>query len=57
MPDPGQLDIANGQLFQTQGATLGAVFTPGHSVDHMCLLLEEENVLLTGDDVLGHGYS
>ncbi|KAL8872459.1 MAG: hypothetical protein Q9174_001915 [Haloplaca sp. 1 TL-2023] len=57
MPDPGQLDIANGQLFQTQGATLRAVFTPGHSVDHMCFLLEEENVLLTGDNVLGHGYS
>lgn len=57
MPDAGQLDIANGQLFQTQGATLRAVFTPGHSVDHMCFLLEEENVLLTGDNVLGHGYS
>ncbi|KAL8984873.1 MAG: hypothetical protein Q9205_001286 [Flavoplaca limonia] len=57
MPDPGQLDIANGQLFQTQGATLRAVLTPGHSVDHMCFVLEEENVLLTGDNVLGHGYS
>ena len=57
MPDPGQLDITNGQVFQTQGATLRAVLTPGHSVDHMCFLLEEENVLFTGDNVLGHGYS
>ena len=57
MPDPGQLDIANGQHFRTQGATLRAVLTPGHSVDHMCFLLEEENVLFTGDNVLGHGYS
>lgn len=57
MPDPGQLDIVNSQLFQTQGATLRAVLTPGHSVDHMCFLLEEENVLFTGDNVLGHGYS
>ena len=57
MPDPGQLDIVNGQVFQTQGATLRAVLTPGHSVDHMCFLLEEQNVLFTGDNVLGHGYS
>ncbi|KAL8716064.1 MAG: hypothetical protein Q9225_006252 [Loekoesia sp. 1 TL-2023] len=57
MPNPGQLDIVSGQLFQTQGATLRAVLTPGHSVDHMCFLLEEENVLFTGDNVLGHGYS
>ena len=57
MPDPGQLDIVNDQLFQTQGATLRAVLTPGHSVDHMCFLLEEESVLFTGDNVLGHGYS
>ena len=57
MPDLGQLDIVNGQIFQTQGATLRAVLTPGHSIDHMCFLLEEENVLFTGDNVLGHGYS
>lgn len=57
MPDSGQLDTVNGQLFQTQGATLRAVLTPGHSVDHMCFVLEEENVLFTGDNVLGHGYS
>lgn len=56
-PDRGQQPILDGQLFQTEGATVRAVFTPGHAVDHMCFVLEEENALFTGDNVLGHGYS
>ncbi|KAK6823360.1 Thioesterase pkgB [Aspergillus parasiticus] len=57
MPEHGQLDIVNGQIFQTRDATLRAVLTPGHTVDHMCFVLEEENAIFTGDNVLGHGYS
>lgn len=55
-PDRGQLEIEDGQIFQAAGATIRAVFTPGHTVDHMCFVLEEENALFTGDNVLGHGY-
>ncbi|KAI2603153.1 metallo-beta-lactamase superfamily protein [Hypoxylon fragiforme] len=57
MPDPGQQPIADLQDFKVQGATVRAVHTPGHAVDHMCFLLDEENALLTGDNVLGHGFS
>ncbi|PWY82658.1 metallo-beta-lactamase domain protein [Aspergillus eucalypticola CBS 122712] len=56
-PDLGQQAIHDGQKFQVEGATIRAVFTPGHAFDHMCFLLEEENALFTGDNVLGHGYS
>ncbi|EHK20656.1 uncharacterized protein TRIVIDRAFT_49810 [Trichoderma virens Gv29-8] len=56
-PDKNQQNITNGQIFQTQGATIRAVLTPGHTADHACFLLEEENALFTGDNVLGHGYS
>ncbi|EFR03597.1 hypothetical protein MGYG_06591 [Nannizzia gypsea CBS 118893] len=56
-PDAGQNTITDGQIFSVNGATVRAVFTPGHSVDHMCFVLEEENALFTGDNVLGHGFS
>lgn len=53
----GQRNIVNGQKFRTQGATLRAVLTPGHTTDHTCFVLEEANALFTGDNVLGHGFS
>ncbi|KAL7910435.1 beta-lactamase-like protein [Trichoderma velutinum] len=56
-PNKCQQAIKNGQRFQTEGATLRAVLTPGHTTDHTCFVLEEENALFTGDNVLGHGYS
>ncbi|KAM7197182.1 Beta-lactamase-like protein [Naviculisporaceae sp. PSN 640] len=50
-----QLDIADNQIFSVPGATLRAVHTPGHTIDHMVLLLQEEDSMFTGDNVLGHG--
>ncbi|KAI1826587.1 putative metallo-beta-lactamase domain protein [Xylaria intraflava] len=54
-PDAGQLDIADGQTFEVEGATLTAVHTPGHTTDHMSLIFKEEDALFTGDNVLGQG--
>lgn len=56
-PDRGQLPIEDGETFHVEGATIQAVYTPGHAVDHMCFLLQEEQALFTGDNILGHGFS
>lgn len=54
-PEEGQLEITDGQKFEVEGATLTAVHSPGHTVDHMVLLLQEEDAMFTGDNVLGLG--
>jgi len=56
-PGKGQNPIVDGQTFSVEGATIRAVHSPGHSHDHMCFILEEENAMLTGDNILGHGTS
>lgn len=54
-PDSGQLGIECGQTFKTEGATLRSFYCPGHAIDHIALVLEEEDAMFTGDNVLGHG--
>ena len=43
------------QIFQTEGATIRAVLTPGHTTDNVSFILEEEKGLFSGDCVLGCG--
>lgn len=54
-PGDNQLNIEDGQRFHVDGASLRALFSPGHTQDHMALILEEEDAMFTGDNVLGHG--
>ncbi len=41
-------DVVSGE-----GWTLRAVATPGHTSNHLCYALEQENALFTGDHVMG----
>ena len=37
--------------------SLQVIHSPGHTSDHICLLIKEDGILLTGDHVLGQGTS
>ena len=54
-PADGQFPIEDGQKFTTQGAVLRALHCPGHTTDHMAFVLEQDDAMFTGDNVLGHG--
>lgn len=48
-------DIQNNQIFRVEGASVRAVYTPGHTDDHVSFIVEEDAALLSGDCVLGCG--
>lgn len=51
----GHDDLAEGELLTVGGLELLVVATPGHTADSVSFLLPAEQVLLTGDTVLGRG--
>jgi glyoxylase-like metal-dependent hydrolase (beta-lactamase superfamily II) len=46
------LELADGALLPLPGRRIRAIATPGHTPGHLCLLDEDEGLLLTGDHVL-----
>lgn len=46
--------VADGETFMhTDDFSLGAVATPGHTSNHLCVHMDAENALFTGDHVMG----
>jgi glyoxylase-like metal-dependent hydrolase (beta-lactamase superfamily II) len=54
-PTEGQRPLVDGEKVTVEGATIRVVHGAGHSHDHVCFVLEEENALFSGDNILGHG--
>jgi glyoxylase-like metal-dependent hydrolase (beta-lactamase superfamily II) len=42
-----------GQIISGPGWTLEAIATPGHTSNHLCFALKEENACFTGDHIMG----
>jgi len=51
-PELGDADIVRAGTLN-----LTALYTPGHSADHLCFLIAEDRAIFTGDLVLGQGSS
>lgn len=47
------IEICNGLKINGDGWTIEAIHTPGHTSNHMCYALHEENVLFSGDHIMG----
>lgn len=48
-----QKTIQDGDTLSGSDWTIKALHTPGHTSNHMCFLLEEENTVFVGDHVMG----
>lgn len=47
------INVEDGEGFSGPGWTIEAVFTPGHTTNHMAYALIEENALFPGDHIMG----
>ncbi len=45
--------LADGDVVSGPGWTLEAIWTPGHTANHTCFALREENACFTGDHIMG----
>jgi glyoxylase-like metal-dependent hydrolase (beta-lactamase superfamily II) len=47
------VELSDGDVISGPGWTLEAVTTPGHTSNHVCFALKEENALFCGDHIMG----
>ncbi len=47
------VEIRDGHMFKGKDWTIKAIHTPGHTSNHMCYALAEENTLFSGDHIMG----
>ncbi|MEE9272413.1 MAG: MBL fold metallo-hydrolase [Robiginitomaculum sp.] len=47
------IQINHGQMFHGPEWTLEALHTPGHTSNHVCFALHQENTLFSGDHIMG----
>jgi glyoxylase-like metal-dependent hydrolase (beta-lactamase superfamily II) len=50
-------ELRDGDVVRVGTMNLTALYTPGHSADHLCFWLASERALFTGDLILGRGSS
>jgi len=47
------VEIRSGDVIKGDGWTIEAIHTPGHTSNHLCFALKEENILFSGDHIMG----
>ncbi len=47
--------LTDGEIIDVDGLIVEVIATPGHTTDSICLLLDAEKSLLSGDTILGRG--
>ena len=50
-------ELRDGDIVRAGNLNLTALYTPGHSADHLCFLIPEDRAIFTGDLILGRGSS
>ena len=50
-------DLRDDDVVRAGNLSITALYTPGHSADHLCFLLGEDRAIFTGDLILGRGSS
>lgn len=47
------VEIRNGDIIKGENWTVEAIHTPGHTSNHLCFALLEDNILFSGDHIMG----